>query len=166
VVVLATSRPGVGSAEPAPITDCSSFPAPLPVGCTVDGAVVVPGAQFAVNGQMGPDLAAVADRFGRYGDDDLADGRTGGESLGIGLSVEISQSTSFNENDDQYLQSFSSCGPEGPTCTIPASVSMQVLNAAVVPCFQLDAHIGRLLALVSDPPAPPTAAASHPMPTC
>ena len=72
----------------------------------------------------------------------------GCESLGIGLSVKISQSTSFNENDNQYLRSFSYCGPEGPTCATPASISIEVPSAALVPCFQLDAHIGPPLALV------------------
>ena len=148
LLVLAASSPGVGGAEPAPITDYASFPAPLPIGCTVDGSAVVPGAQFAVNGQTGSDLAALPIASGDTVTMTWPAFAPGCESLGVGLSVKISQSTSFNENDNQYLQSFSYCGPEGPTCTTPASISIQVPSAALVPCFQLDAHIGPPLALV------------------
>ena len=109
---------------------------------------MVPGAQFTVNGRTGCDLAALPIASGDAVTMIWPAFAPGCESLGIGLSVKISQSTSFNENDNQYLQSFSYCGPEGPTCTTPASISIQVPSAALVPCFQLDADIGPPLALV------------------
>jgi len=114
----------------------------------VDGSAVVPGAQFTVNGQTGSELAALPIASGDTVTMTWPAFAPGCESLGIGLSVKISQSTSFNENDNQYLRSFSYCGPEGPMCTTPASISIQVPSAALVPCFQLDAHIGPPLALV------------------
>ena len=89
----------------------------------------------------------------------------GCESLGIGLSVKISRSTSFIGDDNQYLQSFSYCGPEGPTCTTPASISLQVPSAALVPCFQLDAHIAPRW-LWWDRRVRTTAAAPQPTATC
>jgi hypothetical protein len=120
----------------------------MPAGCTVEGAAVVPGVQFSANGQSSSDLRTLA----------IAPGDTitmswdafapGCETLGVGFSVKISQDVIFDIADNQYLQSFSYCGPEGPLCATPGSVSIQLPSAELVPCYQLDAHIGPPLAIV------------------
>lgn len=148
LLVLATTSPGVSGAEPAPITDYASFPAPLPAGCALEGPAVVPGVQFAVSGRTGADLSSLPIVAGDTVTMTWPAFAPGCETLGIGLSVKISHATAFDIDDDQYLQSFAYCGPEGPACASPASISIQVPSASSVPCFQLDAHIGPPLALV------------------
>jgi len=148
VLLLVGMSTGVSSAAPGPITDVASYPPPMPAGCTVEGAAVVPGVQFNVNGQTSSDLRTL----------NIAPGDTvtmtwpafapGCETLGVGFSVKISQDVIFNIDDNQYLQSFTYCGPDGPACTTPGSISIQLPSADLVPCYQLDAHIGAPLAIV------------------
>jgi hypothetical protein len=146
VLVLVGLNPGVSSAAPAPITDYASYPPAFPAGCTVDGAGVVPGVQFTVNGQTASDLRTLQIVPGDTITMTWTSLAPGCESLGLGLSVKISQASTFNIADNQYLQSFTYCGPGGDACT--GSLAIQLPPAAVVPCYQLDAHIGAPLAIV------------------
>lgn len=140
--------PGVSNAAPAPVTDFASYPPPFPAGCAAEGADVLTGVQFSAGGQTATDLRNLAIAPGDRVDMTWTGFAPGCESLGIGLSVKISKKTTFDINDDQYLHSFTYCGTEGPTCASPFALSVTLPASSVVPCWQLDAHIGPPLSIV------------------
>jgi LPXTG-motif cell wall-anchored protein len=147
-LVLVAAWSGVSQAAPAPITDYANYPPPLPAGCTADGPSVLTGVQFAANGRT----AASLRDLNLVGGDTVTMTWTGFapgcEGVGIGLSFKIAQAPTFVVSDNQYLQSFDYCGPDGTPCSAPFTLTLTLPTATSVPCGQLDAHIGRPLAIV------------------
>jgi LPXTG-motif cell wall-anchored protein len=146
VVLGATAQ--TSYAQPAPITDFSTYPPALPDTCTVDGPAVIQGAVYSVDGQSSSDLNALVVEPGDVVTMTWDSFTPGCETVGIGLSVKIAYDTTFDPNDDQYLADFGYCGPEGPLCVAPYQLQVQLLPAATAPCWQVDAHLGPPLSVV------------------
>lgn len=138
----------VSSAEPAPITDYGAYPGPLPATCAVDGANVITGASYSVNGTTASDLNDLAPNPGDTVTMTWTGFAPGCETVGIGLSVKIALAPTFNAEDDQYLHAFDYCGPLGPACEAPYTLSIAVMPASTAPCWQIDAHLGAPLSIV------------------
>ena len=146
-VVLGVTAP-LSHAQPAPVVDYDTYPPDLPDTCTVEGADVIVGAQYSVNGTTAGDLDELT----------LAPGNTvtmtwtgfapGCEAVGIGLSVKIALEPTFDVNDDQYLNNFDYCGPDGPLCEAPYQLQVEMPPAMIAPCWQVDAHLGPPLSVV------------------
>ncbi|MDH4146770.1 MAG: hypothetical protein OEY23_16550 [Acidimicrobiia bacterium] len=144
----------VSAAAPDPVTDYANYPAPLPAGCP-DSAGIVDGEQYTINGQTADNLASLpAPLPGSTVTMTWSSFAAGcpSDQVGIGLSVKISLSPSFVEADLQHLAAFGYCGPEGPVCAAPFQISFVMPAADLVPCWQLDAHIGPPLAVVGPQP--------------
>lgn len=144
---------GAQTNGPPPITDYANYPLNLgliPNGCTAQGADVVNGEQFSVNGSapvgsmrdLGevPSGATVTMTWESFA--------PGCEGVGISLSRKISASTDFNAADVQYLNAWSYCGPDGTPCGAPGSLTLNLAGAGEVACYQLDANIGPPLNVV------------------
>jgi hypothetical protein len=141
------------SGGPSPITDYANYPLGLgliPNGCTAQGADVVVGEQFSVDGG-----APVSDMrlLGEVSNtavvtmtwDSFAPGC---ETVGISLSRKISGIPEFNASDVQYLNTWSYCGPGGNACVAPYQLVLNLAQASPVACYQLDANIGPPLNVV------------------
>jgi LPXTG-motif cell wall-anchored protein len=150
-LLLASVWTGVSyAAPPPPVTDYASDPPPLPATCPADGAGVLQNVQFSAGGQTASNLQALPIGGGTAVTMTWSGFTPGCEGLGIGLSLKYAQMPTFNPADDQVLHSFVYCGPGDPTapCTAPYTLTLTMPTAAVVPCGQLDAHIGPPLAVV------------------
>lgn len=150
-LLLASVWTGVSyAAPPAPITDYANYPPPLPATCTVDGAAVLQGVQFSTGGQSAETLGGLPVTFGQPVTMTWTGFTPGCEGLGIGLSLKYALEPTFDPTDNQVLHSYVYCGPGDPTapCTAPYTLTLQMPTSAVVPCGQLDAHIGPPLAVV------------------
>jgi hypothetical protein len=141
------------SGGPSPITDYANYPLGLgliPAGCTAQGADVVEGEQFSVDGG-----APVADMrlLGEVSNTAVitmtwTSFAPGCEGVGITLSRKISGSNDFDPADEQFLGAWSYCGPGGNACTAPYTLVLDLSLAPPVSCYQLDANIGPPLDVV------------------
>jgi hypothetical protein len=133
------------------VTDYGSYPPPLPAGCNADGSNILTGVQYSTGAQTVTNLRDFVPT--------PAGGQTitmtwtgfapGCESAGISLSIKLSPTaTTFDPSANQYLTDFSYCGPDGPLCTAPFTLTLVMPGADRVPCWQLDAAIGPPLAVV------------------
>jgi len=141
------------SGGPPPITDYANYPLGLgliPAGCTAQGANVVDGELFSLNG--GPGVADM-NQLGEVPNDAVVtmtwtNFAPGCEGVGISLSRKISLTPHFDLADEQFLSTWAYCGPGGTACTAPYSLTLNLALAPPVACYQLDANIGPPLNVV------------------
>lgn len=131
-----------------PITDFRTYPPALPAGCDSDGSGILNGLNFSAAGQSSPSLRSLAVTNGDLLTMTWTSFAAGCEGAGIGLSIKTSNATVFVESDNQFVVSWNYCGPEGPACAAPFSLTLVLPPVASVPCWQLDAHVGPPLAIV------------------
>jgi hypothetical protein len=143
---LATAA--TGPAGVAPITEYGAYPAGvLPVGCTAQGADLLVGEQFTVNGVSVGSLRELT-----VSNTDVIvmtwnSFAPGCEGAGLSLSVKIAPSADFDPGVDQYLAGFDYCGPGGPACNgNRLTLDLRAIGSAT--CFQVDANAGRPLEIV------------------
>ncbi len=151
VAALVLVMPGSASALPNPIDGSAGYPAPLPDGCTVDGASIVDGEMFSLAGVTASSMRSLPNAPGSVLTMTWDSFAPGCEGVGISLSAKSSSAPQFDPNSDQFLlPGFDYCGPLGPTCpeSGPYSLSIVVPPLAEASCYQLDAAIGAPLAVV------------------
>jgi hypothetical protein len=148
----AFAQSGAQSASPPSITDYANYPLGLgiiPAGCTTQGAGILTGTQYSMNGgaPVG-DLAALGQI---PADATITMTWTGYapncEGIGVSLSRKIAQQVGFSEADNQYLNAWSYCGPQGNPCT-GMTLTLDLSQAAPVACYQMDANVGPPLQIV------------------
>jgi hypothetical protein len=156
-VILAGAAPAFGQANqsggPAPISDYENYPLNLgliPEGCTAQGPAVLVGALYRVNG--GPpatDLGLFADipqdAVVTMTWDAFAPGC---EGIGVTLSRKGAGAPTFDPNINQWLNVWSYCGPGGPACVAPYSLTLDLSASPFLACYQMDANIGPPLEVV------------------
>jgi len=150
-VVGAGAPAGAEAAGPAPVTDYARYPLGLgivPDTCTAQGADLLVGEQFAVDGgtpvaslgALGPvdGGATIVLTWSGYA--------PGCDGVGVSLSRKIVSIPWFDPSVDQHLNAWSYCGPGAAPCT--GTLRLDLAEAAAAPCYQLDATIGPPLRIV------------------
>jgi hypothetical protein len=149
----AFAQSGAQSASPPSITDYANYPLALnppiiPAGCTTQGPGILTGTQYSMNGgapvgdlsALGqiPANASITMTWSGYAQNC--------EGIGVSLSRKIAQQVGFSEADNQYLNAWSYCGPQGNPCT--GTLTLDLSQAAPVACYQMDANVGPPLQIV------------------
>ena len=142
------------SAAVDPVPNYTSYN-PIPAGCAANGDNILSGLTFSAGGQSSTSLRTLAVKGGDTLTMTWSGFAPGCATAGIGLSIKTSLQPTFVDQDLQYVvrNGVAYCGPEGPVCTAPFSLTLVIPSASAVPCWQLDAHIGRPLMIVGPPPA-------------
>jgi hypothetical protein len=147
----AFGAPGRQTTSPEPVTDYENYPLGLgiiPDGCTAQGADLLVGEQFSMNGGAAvstlwalgnvPSDAVLTMTWTGYA--------AGCEGIGVSLSRKVARQKFFDAADNQYLNVWSYCGPDAQPCA-----GMLVLDLGADPsvaCYQLDANAGPPLQVV------------------
>ncbi len=150
-VAPALGATGAQTASPPPVTDYGQYPLGLgliPDGCTSEGASLLRGEQFSVNGgtpvsslrDLGviPSGATITMTWTGFA--------TGCENVGLSLSRKIALTPGFDPTTNQYLNVWSYCGPGGDACT--GTLALDLADAGEVNCYQYDATAGPPLRVV------------------
>lgn len=122
----------------------------VPAGCTAQGAELLVGEQFSVNGGAPVDdmrsLNVSAGDLVSMTWDSLAPGC---EDALVSLSLKAATSSSFDPSSDQYGLDSVSCGTGVQPCAqVDNTLSLTVGVPEAMSCYQLDAHLGPALAVV------------------
>lgn len=148
----ASAQSGAQTPSPVAVTDYANYPLGLgiiPATCTTQGSAILSGVQYSMNGgapvsnlaDLGqvPNNASITMTWTGYA--------PGCEGIGVSLSRKVSRTVGFNENDNQYLNVWSYCGPGGNPCN--GSLTLNLATSGVsVACYQLDANVGPPLEIV------------------
>jgi hypothetical protein len=146
--------PAAVAADPpvAPITDYANYPdgitpSIVPTGC--NGGNVVQDVEYTVDSVSHPQLGDFALQAGDTIVMTWQSFGQGCSEAGISLSVKHAFDNVFDKNDNQaLLQPYAYCGPGGPACTEPYSLTVTIPPVTTTCNFQVDAVLGPPLQVV------------------
>ncbi|MFN0026318.1 MAG: hypothetical protein ACKV2O_03885 [Acidimicrobiales bacterium] len=142
---------GAQNASPPAVTDYENYPLGLgiiPEGCTTQGAGLLVGEAYSVNGAAPvADLRLAgeipADATIEMTWDGFAPGCAG---IGVSLSRKVAPAPTFDANVNQYVNVWTYCGPGGAPCA--GSLTLDLSVSTGVACYQIDANAGPPLNVV------------------
>ncbi|MCC6433902.1 MAG: hypothetical protein IT196_02635 [Acidimicrobiales bacterium] len=148
----ASAQSGAQTPSPVAVTDYANYPLGLgiiPGTCTTQGSGILTGTQYSMNG--GAPVGSLAELGQVPGDAVITMTWTGYapgcEGIGVSLSRKVALTIGFNEADNQYLNVWSYCGPQGNACNGSLTLNLGT-SATSVTCYQLDANVGPPLEIV------------------